>query len=181
MQSDSILCGITSVATSVSGRLLFAGYDDFECKVSFTSTICWRYANIFVSGLGCYPWWEGRLIGWSRQSCQLFGRQQRWHEFMHWIMGLSGKKSPAVALSKLALTNVYSSRSGLSNGTWKIRSRDQSVSTHKVRAASWFSTNISASFTCIVTSTTSTFSTTSRGVLEQWYPDSSPHLAKKSF
>ncbi|EAU37014.1 guanine nucleotide-binding protein beta subunit [Aspergillus terreus NIH2624] len=33
-QSDQILCGITSVAFSVSGRLLFAGYDDFECKVS---------------------------------------------------------------------------------------------------------------------------------------------------
>ncbi|KAK3399143.1 WD40-repeat-containing domain protein [Sordaria brevicollis] len=32
-RSESILCGITSVATSVSGRLLFAGYDDFECKV----------------------------------------------------------------------------------------------------------------------------------------------------
>ncbi|KNG82754.1 guanine nucleotide-binding protein subunit beta [Aspergillus nomiae NRRL 13137] len=32
-QSDQILCGITSVAFSVSGRLLFAGYDDFECKV----------------------------------------------------------------------------------------------------------------------------------------------------
>jgi guanine nucleotide-binding protein G(I)/G(S)/G(T) subunit beta-1 len=32
-QSEAILCGITSVATSVSGRLLFAGYDDFECKV----------------------------------------------------------------------------------------------------------------------------------------------------
>ena len=32
--SDQILCGITSVAFSVSGRLLFAGYDDFECKVS---------------------------------------------------------------------------------------------------------------------------------------------------
>lgn len=28
------MCGITSVAFSVSGRLLFAGYDDFECKVS---------------------------------------------------------------------------------------------------------------------------------------------------
>lgn len=28
------VCGITSVAFSVSGRLLFAGYDDFECKVS---------------------------------------------------------------------------------------------------------------------------------------------------
>lgn len=34
VQSDQILCGITSVAFSVSGRLLFAGYDDFECKVS---------------------------------------------------------------------------------------------------------------------------------------------------
>ncbi len=29
-----MLCGITSVGFSVSGRLLFAGYDDFECKVS---------------------------------------------------------------------------------------------------------------------------------------------------
>jgi len=36
LQSDQILCGITSVAFSVSGRLLFAGYDDFECKVSRT-------------------------------------------------------------------------------------------------------------------------------------------------
>ena len=33
VQSDQVLCGITSVAFSVSGRLLFAGYDDFECKV----------------------------------------------------------------------------------------------------------------------------------------------------
>ncbi|EDN06005.1 guanine nucleotide-binding protein beta subunit [Histoplasma mississippiense (nom. inval.)] len=31
--SDQVLCGITSVAFSVSGRLLFAGYDDYECKV----------------------------------------------------------------------------------------------------------------------------------------------------
>ena len=34
-QSDQVMCGITSVAFSVSGRLLFAGYDDYECKVSF--------------------------------------------------------------------------------------------------------------------------------------------------
>jgi guanine nucleotide-binding protein G(I)/G(S)/G(T) subunit beta-1 len=27
------LCGITSVAFSVSGRILFAGYDDFNCNV----------------------------------------------------------------------------------------------------------------------------------------------------
>jgi guanine nucleotide-binding protein G(I)/G(S)/G(T) subunit beta-1 len=30
---DSILCGVTSVAFSSSGRLLFAGYDDFHCQV----------------------------------------------------------------------------------------------------------------------------------------------------
>jgi guanine nucleotide-binding protein G(I)/G(S)/G(T) subunit beta-1 len=30
---DKILCGITSVAHSVSGRFLFAGYDDFNCYV----------------------------------------------------------------------------------------------------------------------------------------------------
>ncbi|KAJ3206884.1 guanine nucleotide-binding protein subunit beta 1, partial [Dinochytrium kinnereticum] len=30
---DNILCGITSLAFSISGRLLFAGYDDFNCNV----------------------------------------------------------------------------------------------------------------------------------------------------
>lgn len=30
---DNILCGITSVAFSVSGRVLFAGYDDYNCNV----------------------------------------------------------------------------------------------------------------------------------------------------
>merc|ERR1711998_501794 len=31
--NDKILCGITSVAFSASGRLLFAGYDDYNCYV----------------------------------------------------------------------------------------------------------------------------------------------------
>jgi guanine nucleotide-binding protein G(I)/G(S)/G(T) subunit beta-1 len=31
--SDNITCGVTSVAFSGSGRLLFAGYDDFNCSV----------------------------------------------------------------------------------------------------------------------------------------------------
>jgi guanine nucleotide-binding protein G(I)/G(S)/G(T) subunit beta-1 len=31
--ADNILCGITSVGFSASGRLLFAGYDDFNCNV----------------------------------------------------------------------------------------------------------------------------------------------------
>lgn len=30
-QTDSIVCGITSVAFSFSGRILFAGYDDYSC------------------------------------------------------------------------------------------------------------------------------------------------------
>ena len=30
---DNVLCGITSVAFSISGRILFAGYDDFNCNV----------------------------------------------------------------------------------------------------------------------------------------------------
>ncbi|KAJ3026124.1 UNVERIFIED_CONTAM: guanine nucleotide-binding protein subunit beta 1 [Siphonaria sp. JEL0065] len=30
---DNILCGITSLAFSLSGRLLFAGYEDFNCNV----------------------------------------------------------------------------------------------------------------------------------------------------
>jgi hypothetical protein len=38
-QNDQVLCGITSVAFSVSGRLLFAGYDDFECKVRLIFTL----------------------------------------------------------------------------------------------------------------------------------------------
>ena len=28
---DKILCGITSVSHSLTGRFLFAGYDDFNC------------------------------------------------------------------------------------------------------------------------------------------------------
>lgn len=32
-QHNNILCGITSVAFSVSGRVLFAGYDDYNCNV----------------------------------------------------------------------------------------------------------------------------------------------------
>jgi len=35
---DNILCGITSVDFSKSGRFLFAGYDDFACNVWDTLT-----------------------------------------------------------------------------------------------------------------------------------------------
>lgn len=40
------------MATSVSGRLLFAGYDDFECKVGNSARASWMSANInFRSGM----------------------------------------------------------------------------------------------------------------------------------
>ena len=31
--SDTLLCGVTSISFSFNGRLLFAGYDDFNCYV----------------------------------------------------------------------------------------------------------------------------------------------------
>lgn len=52
------VCGITSVAFSVSGRLLFAGYDDFECKVRvmcmmiyFIRTDKFRYGTYFAASV----------------------------------------------------------------------------------------------------------------------------------
>ncbi|QRW21103.1 Tyrosine kinase domain-containing protein [Rhizoctonia solani] len=37
---DNILCGITSVAFSISGRVLFGGYDDWTCNVWDTLKAC---------------------------------------------------------------------------------------------------------------------------------------------
>jgi hypothetical protein len=47
VQNEQVLCGITSVAFSVSGRLLFAGYDDYECKVSCYAP--WRGVKVFFT------------------------------------------------------------------------------------------------------------------------------------
>lgn len=58
-QNEQVLCGITSVAFSVSGRLLFAGYDDFECKVStFVHTNALRHTDSQRFGI---PYAETRL------------------------------------------------------------------------------------------------------------------------
>ena len=49
---DNIICGVTSVAFSKSGRLLLAGYDDFNCNV-WDSIRAERAGNfIFFSCLG---------------------------------------------------------------------------------------------------------------------------------
>lgn len=49
---DNIICGITSVAFSKSGRLLLAGYDDFNCnvwdsmKTERAGKLNWNLANV---------------------------------------------------------------------------------------------------------------------------------------
>lgn len=74
---DNIICGITSVAFSRSGRLLLAGYDDFNCNIwdamkGDRAGVCWA--------LG---WGAGTPGGWilmvlhhrcprrPRQPCEL--------------------------------------------------------------------------------------------------------------
>mmetsp|Transcript_5398 Transcript_5398/g.17001 ORF Transcript_5398/g.17001 Transcript_5398/m.17001 type:complete len:354 (+) Transcript_5398:135-1196(+) len=46
-KSEKILCGITSVAVSHSGRLLFSGMDDFNCY-------CW---DVLKDGMSFLPQW----------------------------------------------------------------------------------------------------------------------------
>merc|ERR1712032_585091 len=71
---ETILCGITSVATSNSGRLLFAGYDDFNCFV-WDVTKEKNVAQVYS------------LYGHeNRVSC--LGKCDR-PSFLHWQLGLS--------------------------------------------------------------------------------------------
>ncbi|PWN48601.1 putative G-protein beta subunit Bpp1 [Violaceomyces palustris] len=74
---DNILCGITSVGFSVSGRILFAGYDDYNCNV--WDTLKGERVGVLaahenrVSCLGvstdgmalCTGSWDARLLVWA--------------------------------------------------------------------------------------------------------------------
>lgn len=51
---DNIICGITSVAFSKSGRLLLAGYDDFNCNV--WDTLKGERAGEDTLAAGSEPW-----------------------------------------------------------------------------------------------------------------------------
>ena len=53
---DNIICGITSVAFSKSGRLLLAGYDDFNCNV---------WDSIRAERAGVYTFPICTLIFWN--------------------------------------------------------------------------------------------------------------------
>ena len=74
---ESILCGITSVAFSTSGRLLFGGYDDFNCviwdtlkgeRVGVLSSHENRISCLGVSSDGvalCTGSWDSSLKVWA--------------------------------------------------------------------------------------------------------------------
>ncbi len=66
--SDTILCGITSVAFSLSGRILFAGYDDYNCyawdvTLENQPKYCLQSHDNRVSCLGVAPSGEALCTG----------------------------------------------------------------------------------------------------------------------
>jgi len=75
--SDQIVCGITSVAFSISGRYLFAGYDDFKCQVWDTLkgepvwTLEGHYNRVSCLGVNvdgtalCTGGWDSFLKVWA--------------------------------------------------------------------------------------------------------------------
>lgn len=66
---DNIICGITSVAFSKSGRLLLAGYDDFNCNV-------WDSMKTERAG----------KLNWYLANDNLLRREERFHlrSFSRW-------------------------------------------------------------------------------------------------
>lgn len=80
------------MAFSVSGRLLFAGYDDFECKVRIVHSARNKSRDPLTPspGLGCSTRRTSRHVARTRQPGQLSRRVQRRHVVMHWLLGLNG-------------------------------------------------------------------------------------------
>lgn len=72
---DNIICGITSVAFSRSGRLLLAGYDDFNCNI-------WDAMKGDRAGKGGLCWGPQRVqvysVGQTSPCVLFFSRCSRW-------------------------------------------------------------------------------------------------------
>lgn len=69
---DNIICGITSVAFSKSGRLLLAGYDDFNCNV-WDSMKAERAGKSILVLAFSYVVWASKvfcLIVYSKQNIE---------------------------------------------------------------------------------------------------------------
>ncbi len=66
---DNIICGITSVAFSKSGRLLLAGYDDFNCNVWDTLRLerAGKYHHFFIIMIKTFFLFiKNRRLSWPR-------------------------------------------------------------------------------------------------------------------
>lgn len=87
---DNILCGITSIAFSTSGRVLFAGYDDYNCnvwdtlkgeRVGVLSGHDNRISCLGVSGDGialCTGSWDSLLkVSRAMRRCSMLRRSRR--------------------------------------------------------------------------------------------------------
>lgn len=101
LQIPEPVCGITSVAFSVSGRLLFAGYDDFECKVSpkYPHTKIDPVQTDITPGLGCSSRRACRHLARTRQPSQLSRREQRCAQSLHRVLGLHGTSESLLHLA----------------------------------------------------------------------------------
>ena len=69
---DNIICGITSVSFSKSGRLLLAGYDDFNCNV-WDALKADRAGRQLPGLAGSAEGWgtrQLRHVGWQRDRSQ---------------------------------------------------------------------------------------------------------------
>lgn len=101
---DNIICGITSVAFSKSGRLLLAGYDDFNCNV-------WDTLKADRAG-------EAPPLGTRRGNLTpvLKGRGLVSGWEVHWILCgsiLSGAAPPALKAGCWLYTCVWAKMSGV--------------------------------------------------------------------
>lgn len=73
---DNIICGITSVAFSRSGRLLLAGYDDFNCNIwdamkGDRAGACWTLGGGQAQGAQVLMVLPHRCPRRPRQPCEL--------------------------------------------------------------------------------------------------------------
>jgi len=86
---DNIICGITSVAFSKSGRLLMGGYDDFNCNVWDTlkqdragKLICislWLQSLLF-SALTLLVGWQEEHLACKKLSTAVLAWLSVWNE-----------------------------------------------------------------------------------------------------
>lgn len=138
-QDSGIMCGVTSLAPSLSGRLILAGYDDFNVniwdalKAERVGEYKWRTEKIKLILKRLQPpvchlhpvyfssasW--SRSAGRSRQQGELYRRVLRRHGVLHRVLGqLPQDMELRLFLSRRRAVNICR---GDSEGRFKKRKR----------------------------------------------------------